>query len=339
MTDKLSSIVMPTFNRAWILPFSLSLIKDQVLRNADDVELIICNNAATDDTENVLKNYESEGWFKFINYTDHKEIGISISRSIDNATGKFFLLWGDDDIPNPRMIDILVDALKRHPDVSGIHFNRMQGYADSSIQQKEMEDLRVFYKTISDPEKKYESSKLFSKDCFRGMAFLSVNLLSREAWEKGKQIYTAEHLGFEFLAPFLYGLAGKKSLYISYPLCIQRCLKRPVYREKWPAYLYVGIPRALKDLEKYGVIDDWKEHYRIFTSNSQFRSSFIGYVNNIVYWATRDKKYYVPLVKEINESQTSVFRKLVTYTVCLPNWLNKFNRTILGLFLKVIGKE
>jgi len=337
--SKLLSIVMPTFNRAWILPYSLSLIKDQIVRNADDVELIICNNAATDDTESVLRGLENDGWFRFINYTDHKEIGISISRSIDNASGKYFLLWGDDDIPNPRMVDILVDALKRYPDIDGIHFNRMQGYADSSLQQKEMENLRVFYKTIEEPEIKYESSKDFARNCFRGMAFLSVNLLSREAWEKGKQIYTADHLGFEFLAPFLYGLSGKKCLYISYPLCIQRCLKRPIYREKWPAYLYVGIPRALKDLEKHDVIDGWKEHYHIFTSNSQFRSSFVGYVNNIVYWATRDKKYYAPLVNEINQSQDSFFRKLVTYTIYLPDWLNKFNRAVLGMFLKAIGKE
>lgn len=337
--SKLLSIVMPTFNRAWILPYSLSLIKEQIIRNAGDVELIICNNAATDNTESIFRGLEDEGWFRFINYTDHKEIGISISRSIDNASGKYFLLWGDDDIPNPRMVDILVDALKRHPDIDGIHFNRMQGYADSSLQQIEMDNLRVFYKTIEKPEIKYESSKEFARNCFRGMAFLSVNLLSKEAWEKGKQIYTAEHLGFEFLAPFLYGLSGKKCLYISYPLCIQRCLKRPIYREKWPAYLYVGIPRALKDLQKYDVIDDWREHYQIFTSNSQFRSSFVGYVNNIVYWATREKEYYRPLVKEINQSQKSPIRKLVTYAILLPDWLNKLNRGLLGFLLRVIGKE
>lgn len=331
---------MPTFNRGWILSSSLQLIKEQIKRNANDVELIVCNNASSDNTEEVVRKIlEEDDFFRFISYKDHKEIGISIARSIDNATGRYFLLWGDDDIPDPRMIDVLLDALKRHSDIEGIHFNRMQGYADSSLKQKEMDNLRVFYKQIDEPEILYESSKEFAKNCFRGMAFLSVNLISKDAWEKGKQIYTAEHLGFEFLAPFLYGLSGKKCLYISYPLCVQRCLKRPVYREKWPAYLYVGIPRALKDLEKYDVIDDWKEHYRVFTSNSQFRSSFLGYVNNIVYWATRDKEYYIPLVKEINQSQTSVFRKLVTYTIYLPNWLNKFNRSVIGLFLRLIGKE
>ena len=127
MENKLLSIVMPTYNRCNMLAFTLSLLKDQVIRMSHDVELIICDNASNDKTYGMLKSmHEKDPYFALVHYDTHKEIGESILRSIDNAKGKFFLLWSDDDIPSPSMIDILVDRLYKHPDIECITFNRVQ---------------------------------------------------------------------------------------------------------------------------------------------------------------------------------------------------------------------
>lgn len=335
----LLSVIMPTYNRSWIIERSIGLLKEQVVKNSGEVELIVCNNASTDDTDEVIsKLHDKDDFFQYISYSEHKEIGISISRSVENANGKFILLWGDDDVPNSGMIDVLLASLRRHPDVDCIHFNRIQGFSQNG-KKNEMNKLRVFYDSYEGSECLFESSEEFYKACFRGMAFLSVNLMSKEAWNKGLTIYTTRHLGFEFMAPILYGINKKKSLYISYPLCIQRCLSKPSYREKWPAYLYVGIPRLLIDLQNLDVIGNWKELYNIFLTNPQFNSSFVGYVNNIVYWASKDKEYYKSLVKEINKYQSSYLRKMVTCAIFLPEWLLKIFRFIIDIAAKILHIE
>lgn len=335
--DMLLSVVMPTYNRVDMLRYTLSLLKEQVLRNKDNVELIICNNASTDGTKEFLEEvYEKEHYFKLVHYDDRVDIGLSITRSINNASGRYFLLWSDDDVPGPSMIDVLVDALKRHPDVACITFNRLQGYSEPK--ETAFHSCGLLYKDYSTFEKLYESSEEFVTERWRGMTFLSADLVEVDTWKKGQTVYTKEHLGWEFLAPILYGVKGRKCLFINYPMCIQRWLRVPGYRVKWPSYIYVGIPRMLKCLEENDVIRQWEPLYRGYLKKGQFRTSLAGYINDIVNWASRDLDYYRPLVKEINKYQTSLSHKLITYTLYLPKWLCKFNRGIVQLLLRAAGK-
>ena len=73
----------------------------------------------------------------------------------------------------------------------------------------------------------------FVRERWRGMTFVSADLVSVRAWKKGMELYPNNHLGWEFLAPVLYGISGGKCLYLNYPLCIQRWLYQPGYRVKW----------------------------------------------------------------------------------------------------------
>ena len=310
--EKLLSVIMPTYNRAWIIEYSLNLIKNQVVRNAEDVELIVCNNASTDNTVEVINNYlKNNDFFKFVNYTTHVEIGISISRSIDNASGKYFLLWGDDDVPDPRMIDTYVDALKRYKDLGCIYSNRLQAFASDG---QPLQKVSVFDKRFEKQEILFDNSETFIKTCYYGMTFLSVDLLSVDAWKKGKFLYNKEHFGFEYLAPFLYGISGSKCLYINYPMCIQRLLEKPRYIEKWVLYFYVGLPRALKQMEDLGVITNWQDMYKDY----QYTKSDDAFINRFVSICLPNRNIYLPYVDEIVDYQKSRERKLIARSLRLP---------------------
>lgn len=312
---KLLSVVMPTYNRGWIIEYSLDLIKDQIVRNAMDVELIVCNNASTDNTVEVINNYlKNNEFFKFINYTEYAEIGISISRSIDNVTGKYFLLWGDDDVPNPRMIDTYVDTLKRYKDLGCIYSNRLQAFPSDGFSLREM---HIFDKEFEKQEILFENSEDFIKRCYKGMTFLSVDLLSLDAWKKGKHLYNEEHYGFEYLAPFLYGISGTKCLYLNYPMCVQRHLEVPRYIDKWPLYIYIGIPRILKQMQELGVITEWEEAY----SQYQYNRSDSDFIYHFVHRCLPNKKMYLPFIDEINAYQKSKERKLIARSLRLPGFI------------------
>lgn len=137
---------------------------------------------------------------------------------------------------------------------------------------------------------------------------------------------------------YLPGISGKKCLFINYPMCIQRWLYKPTYRIKWPSYIYVGVPRMLSTLEKLGSIHNWEESYREYLKKGQFNTSTIGYMFDILYWATRDKEYYKPLVKEINKHQTSIIRKCITHAVYLPDFITISTIKCITALLKLTGR-
>ena len=70
-SDKILSIIIPTYNRAEMLLYTLSFFKEQILRNQDKVELIVCDNASTDCTKETLFQYHNASvFFKIVTYTE-----------------------------------------------------------------------------------------------------------------------------------------------------------------------------------------------------------------------------------------------------------------------------
>lgn len=334
----LLSIVMPTYNRCDMLRYTLSLLEDQVRRNATQVELIICDNASTDNTFEMLNALSAvDSFFKLIHYDKHEDIGESIRRSIENANGRYFLLWSDDDIPSPTLVDVCIKELIKFPDIECITFNRVQGYSkrgEFSIHQcKVMDSDYVEYEQL------YENGCDFVRERWRGMTFLSADLVSVRAWKKGLELYPNNHLGWEFLAPVLYGISRGRCLYLNYPLCIQRWLYQPGYRVKWASYIYIGIPRILETLQNKGVVSDWRYLYDEYLRKGQFNTTVFGYAFNMIYWASFDKKYYKPLIKDINHYQRSFVNKMLTYGVLIPDFiLVPFKYLIKRLFI-LMGKR
>lgn len=316
MQQKLLSLVMPTYNRAWIIEYTLSLIKDQVKRHADEVELIVCNDCSPDNTTEVVeKILKEDPFFKYVNYPEHANgIGISLSRSLDNGNGKYLMFLGDDDVPAPNMVDVILEKLKLYPEVACVHFNRLQGNPDNGVSLK---NLNVFYKTYSCPETLYESSKEFTKNHYRGMCFLSCYVFTKEAWEKGKPLWTKDHFGFEYLVPILYGIQGRRCLYLNYPLCIQRFLTNPQYMDKWPLYIYVGIPRVLRCLQELKCIDDWRECYDNYHSAAN-NGDFLWHILMI---ATKHKDIYLPYYDEMQSNVTTAYRHCVLKLLKWPDLL------------------
>ena len=169
MIMKKISIVIPTFNRGDVIATTLSLFYDQVVRNCDDVELIVCNNASTDNTKDVLTSILGvERWFTYIEYDTHVNIDESIYRSIGHVTSDFFLLFGDDDIPAPMMVDVLLSTLRKHPKIGLLTFNRLIGFSNDSLCLK---DITVCNSNFQEFEILYTDSKVFTEKFYEHMGF------------------------------------------------------------------------------------------------------------------------------------------------------------------------
>lgn len=319
--EKLISIILPTYNRAGYLEYTLNLLKEQVKRNAADVELIICNNASTDNTAQLLIDLHKEDpYFSYMNYEDHVDIGPSIKRSVDNATGKYVLMWSDDDTPCSMLVDMLVRYVKEFPDLACIHFNGMNGTDDDNYG---MRNLVIKNKSIEAEYKIYDNFNDFAERYWLGMGVMSSDLFLTSAWKEGREsVDSSKHYGWDFLFPILYGIKGKKCMYVDFPLWIQRDPKYRSWQSRSAYYWMLGIPNLLSDLEKYGIIRNFREIW-------YGKVNSMSLVLHLGTQMTLDKAFYKGIKKDIMKYQEEkplhrLIINLILY--CFPTKLYKFLR-------------
>lgn len=275
------SICIPTYNRGELLVYTLTLFKEQILRNQGKVELVVCDNASTDNTYALISEYQKkESFFDYIRYEEHLEFGgDSIIRSTERANGTFMLIYGDDDIPMPQMVDELLKIIQDNPECGYICFNRLRG--NSCREGFGIENVHVAGdNTIKSEPTRYDDIRDFAEVHQNEVGFISVNMVKTELWRKRyKDVYPNNHRGYEFILPYLYSAKGYPCLYIHYPLCVQRLPKgdsgtgAQTWADKRLLYFYLGRPRAIFAQEKYGIVRNAKELFKNY--ESQFGDSFL----------------------------------------------------------------
>lgn len=265
MRSKLLSIAIPTLNRADILKFTIENFIDQIAINSEKVELVVCSNACNDNTSDVMKEFVLQ--YDFIRYKEcdnRVSLGDSFKRTVDFSKGKYFILWGDDDIPAPFLVSYLVHRIESNPDIELYYFNRIVGYEDGCS----IKGLTLYENRYDGICKRYTYSTQFITDNFWGATFMSAMLCSRDVWKRGLSFDTSSHYGFEFMGILYYGNKGKDIMYEEFPLCIQRKVAKRAWGKDWPIYALLGLPNMSKDLEKEGLFDDglhvWNEKYNKF---------------------------------------------------------------------------
>lgn len=316
--ETLISVIIPTYNRNPIILYTLELLRPQILRNSNEVELVVCNNASNDDSDSAIRNYrDANDFFSYIWYDDHVEVGVSIFRSIENATGRYVLLWGDDDVPAPYLIDTLLYYLHKNPEVGLIHFN---GIVGNDGKEFSMTNLRIMNADFKNQTTLY-NSKNFAENHYAGCGLMSSNLFLKSAWDEGVKIDSSKHYGYEFIAPILIGVKGKECLYLNFPLWIQRIPAYRAWQHKATLFWYVGIPNLLKDLENNGVIDDWSSLWHYKTNSKSL-------LLHVVPQMLLDKKLYKPYLKEIKSNQNSFGKKMFVNFVyyLVPPFIYKWVR-------------
>lgn len=113
------SVVMPTYNRANLLPRAIESILHQTFR---DFELIIVDDGSTDHSKEVLQSYADLDDRIIVLYNSENK-GISYSRNRGNnaARGKYIAIMDSDDISLPKRLEKSVDFLEKHPDITAVN--------------------------------------------------------------------------------------------------------------------------------------------------------------------------------------------------------------------------
>lgn len=139
------SICIPTKNRSEYLKKTLESIVVQEAFIKGLIEIVVSDNASTDDTKNLVLEYENKFPTQFIFYRYNREVHVSqnIYNSLTLATGRFLKLNNDTLIHLPNSLDVILNTIKVESDVHFLFFN------GSINTHKKIIDKSEFLKEVS----------------------------------------------------------------------------------------------------------------------------------------------------------------------------------------------
>ena len=168
------SIVVPTYNRAELLNCLLVSIVKDFTQWPSDLELIVIDNASTDETSAIISRFADKN-FPIQYLVNEKNIGMdgNLAACFDVASGKYFWQVGDDEIMYRGTVQYVLE-LCRNQEFGVLHL-ASKGFTNG--QQAEIS-------LLAKPNR-VEAEVLDSKKLFRlanvFLTFISANVINRQA--------------------------------------------------------------------------------------------------------------------------------------------------------------
>jgi len=137
------SICISTYNRADWLAASLKNWSTLYPEALQGVELLVCDNASTDHTAEVIKLYMERPDFSY--HCNEHNVGMlgNLRETANHCRGEYIWILGDDDLLMPGAIERVMETLQTHQDVSLVYLN----YAFTRIEDaRTVSDFKTFFR-------------------------------------------------------------------------------------------------------------------------------------------------------------------------------------------------
>ncbi len=121
MTNPYFSIVIPSFNRAHLIVETINSILNQEFT---DFELLIINDASTDNTEEVIRQFRDDR-IKYFKNEINLERSASRNKGIDLAKGKYICFCDSDDHWRSNHLQLFFDKLEKEIEPVAMLFTGM----------------------------------------------------------------------------------------------------------------------------------------------------------------------------------------------------------------------
>ena len=109
MSRPLVTIAIPTYNRA---AFSLShALRCALAQTYSNLEILVSDNCSTDDTEDVVRGFDDVR-IRYVRQAQNIGANNNFNYCINEARGVYFLLFHDDDMIDPDLVDTCMTAAR-----------------------------------------------------------------------------------------------------------------------------------------------------------------------------------------------------------------------------------
>lgn len=152
------SVLLPTRNGGRYLRDCISSVLDQ---KYEDMELIVCDNANSDDTPKIIESFSGDPRLKALRTEKPVSVVENWNNTLYASSGDYVLMMGDDDFLLPGYFQKMEGILKKYNQPDGVTYN---GYA------------YIFPDAISENTPSHYSDPFFRY----GSSFKSEGLLSTE---------------------------------------------------------------------------------------------------------------------------------------------------------------
>ena len=181
----LLSITIPTYNRAIFLENLLNCITPQARELGEIVEICISNNGSSDNTKEVVSNFQKK-YPGLIKYNENeKNLGFdkNMFKVIEMAQGDFVWLFGDDDLVVKDGIKKVINFIKNHcnKDTGLIALANSLYFIDDKTGKKIVYDQSI---EKGKPEAYEISHKDIIGECFPSSVFISILLFNNSFLKK-----------------------------------------------------------------------------------------------------------------------------------------------------------
>lgn len=112
------SICIPTYNSARFLG---AAVESALAQDYDDFEVVVCDNASTDETPELVRNYADNPHLRTVRYETPVGQAANWNRCLDLARGDYVVLLHADDLLKPAFIRRASLVLDAHTDVGLVH--------------------------------------------------------------------------------------------------------------------------------------------------------------------------------------------------------------------------
>jgi abequosyltransferase len=235
MTERLSSplltIAIPTWNRAAFLALNLERLSHEGLDSWGLVEVLVSDNASSDDTSRVVSDAISGGMpVRYVRNAKNKGSDANIAQCFNLALGKYVLILGDDDLFVDGAFQLLLARLA--PENCGVVCLRPYGfesdfrkeYPGSGGRERVFRDAGAFLAAVG-PLMTLISSCAISKQMlpkvdardFCGDNLVQVHLVLRAALAARENLFIERYLiackrnnsgGYDFSQVFVSNLGA-----------------------------------------------------------------------------------------------------------------------------------
>ena len=120
MNSPALSILIPTFNRERYLANLLNFLKEEIYNLDFDYEIIISDNASTDNTRKVIESFKNclniKAYFQQKNLQDE-----TFNFIVSKATGDYFIQLNDDDLIDFELLNLAFGKILNNPNVVALY--------------------------------------------------------------------------------------------------------------------------------------------------------------------------------------------------------------------------
>ncbi len=124
--DPLVSVIIPTYNRAKLIPAAVASVVSQSYKN---FEIVVVDDGSTDDTKKVIRNLQTGNDIKYI-YSENGGPAHARNIGMRSAQGKYIAFLDSDDLYYPYKLALQVSFMESHPE-AGLVYTEVTGFDDA----------------------------------------------------------------------------------------------------------------------------------------------------------------------------------------------------------------